>query len=95
MYSPLVHARIERVGLIIERIKELDNEFDILDDESEFESYEEEREALVDELDEAGGECLILLESYFQDCEDENIPVYLDYYRVYRALVESIPRDEE
>lgn len=93
MYSPLIHSRIERVGIIIERIKELDNEFDIIDDESEFQNYEEERKELVDELDEAGADCLILLESYFEDCKEEDIPVYIDYYRVYRALLESIPRD--
>lgn len=96
MYSPLIHNRIEHIGIIIEKIKALDEEYDMMSDSSDVDEdmYEEERTALVDQLDEAGAECILILEAYFQDCEDENIPVYLDYYRVYKALSESLNIEE-
>jgi hypothetical protein len=86
MYSPLIHRRIEYLSSIITRLKECTENIEVAGDPSLIMELEEERQGIAVEMVDAGQHCITLLEAYLDDCKTENIPVFLDYWRVYKAL---------
>lgn len=86
MYSPLVHKRIERLGIAINDVKSCENDMMEASDPALIQELREELIELLKELDDVGEDCIIILEAYVEDCKEQNIPYYLDYVRVLKEL---------
>jgi hypothetical protein len=67
-------------------IKDINNEIEQTSDPALKFEYEEEKELLFNELEEHAQDALFILEAYFQDCKETNMPIVLEYYRAYREL---------
>lgn len=44
---------------------------------------------LLDELNEVSSRCLTLIEVYMRECKANDVPVYLDYFRVHKELYKA------
>ena len=89
MFSPMIHKRIEHLGQVISDLKSCEDYLQRTSDPALIQEITEERNQLADELDMVGRNCIKVLQAYMEDCKDQNIPVFLDYYRVYRALLNA------
>lgn len=90
MYSDLIHRRIERLGNAIADVKEAEIQLQNVNDPALIAEYEEELREYIQELEEVGNDMIILLEAYVEDCKEEGLPVYLDYYRVLTELKKAV-----
>jgi len=86
MFDVTIHRKIELLGQVMDDIKEVETAIQLTTDPSLLKEYKDERRELICELDEIGNRCIVLLEAYVQDCKDNDIPVYLDYFRVLTEL---------
>jgi hypothetical protein len=86
MFNHPVHRQIEILGQVIDDLKRCEAEIQTTNDPALIFEYEEERNALADELDYVARNCTKVLEAYMEDCKINNIPVYLDYQRVLKEL---------
>ena len=89
MYNQHIHNRIEHLGQVISDLKSCENDIQLTTDPALIQEFTEERDQLAEELDMVGRNCITVLEAYLADCKDQSIPVFLDYYRVYRALLNA------
>jgi hypothetical protein len=67
-------------------IRSIQSDIEVTKDPALIFEYEEEQELLFDELEAHAQDAIFILEAYFQDCKEQNIPVMIEYYRVYREL---------
>ena len=67
-------------------LKEVNTDIGTAGDPSLILEYEEEKKVLYKELEQEAMNALYLLEAYIDDCKTENIPIILEYYKVYREL---------
>lgn len=86
MQSPIINRRIEYLAQLVLDIREVQNDIRMTGDPSLILEYEEEKKVLFEDLEEQAKNLIYILEAYFQDCKDENIPIELSYYKVYREL---------
>lgn len=86
MYNQIVHSKIELLGQVIADIRDIELAISIVDDPSLIMEYQKERNDLIEELNSVSDRCLVIIEAYMEDCKDQQIPIFLDYYRVYREL---------
>lgn len=89
MYNSTIHNRIEHLGQVISDLKSCEDYLQRTFDPSLIQEITEERNQLVEELDVVGRNCIKVLEAYMEDCKEQNIPIFLDYYRVYKALLNA------
>ena len=89
MFNSTIHNRIEHLGQVISDLKSCEDYLQRTSDPALIQEITEERNQLADELDMVGRNCIKVLQAYMEDCKDQNIPVFLDYYRVYRALLNA------
>jgi hypothetical protein len=90
MFCQPVDNKIELLGHVIADLKDMELAISIVNDPALIMEYEIERKALIQELNEVSERCVVLIEAYMQDCKEQNIPPYLNYYRVLRELRRSI-----
>lgn len=86
MYNLSIHNRIEHLGQVISDLKSCENDIQLTSDPALTQEFNEERDQLAEELDMVGRNCITVLEAYMEDCKREDIPIFLDYYRVLTAL---------
>jgi hypothetical protein len=86
MYNTSIHKRIEHLGQVINDLKSCEADIQFTSDPSLKHELNEERNQLAEELDMVGRNCISVLEAYMEDCKDNDIPVFLDYWRVLVAL---------
>lgn len=86
MYSPMIHKRIEHLGQVINDLKSCETDIQFTSDPALKHELNEERNQLAEELDMVGRNCISVLEAYMEDCKENDIPVFLDYWRVLSAL---------
>lgn len=67
-------------------LKEVNDDISVTGDPSLILEYEEEKKVLFDELEDRAKDALYLLEAYIDDCKEQNLPVVLEYYKVFREL---------
>ena len=89
MYNESIHKRIEHLGQVISDLKSCEADLQFTSDPALKQEINEEREALADELDMVGRNCIKVLEAYIEDCKEQNVPIFLDYWRVYKALLNA------
>jgi len=85
-----IDSKIELLGHVIQDLKDIELAISIAADPSLLHEYETERKVLVQELNEVSSRCIVLLEAYMEDCKSQQIPPYLNYFRVLRELRRSI-----
>lgn len=90
MYNKTIHSKIELLGQVISDLKSCEADIEVTTDPALRSEYEEERLLIAEELDEVGNRCIKIIEAYIEDCKDNDIPVYLDYVRVLKALKGSV-----
>lgn len=86
MYNKNIHNRIEQLGQVISDLKSCESEMRAASDPALVSELQEELNELALELDYVGKNCIKILEAYFEDCRQDNIPIFLDYKRVYNEL---------
>lgn len=86
MFSPIIHKRIEHLGQVISDLKSCETDLQFTSDPALKHELNEERNQLAEELDMVGRNCITVLEAYVEDCKENDIPIFLDYWRVLVAL---------
>lgn len=86
MYNTMIHGRISLLGQVISDIKSVEAEIQMVNDPALINELVEEKNELIIELDSVGANCVTLIEAYMQDCKINDLPVYLDYFRVLKEL---------
>lgn len=90
MFNQMIHNKIQLMGEVINDLRGCENDIELTSDPSLIQEFNEEKERLIVELDEVGQNCIKVLEAYMEDCKRENIPVYIDYWRVLVALKNAV-----
>ena len=85
-----IDSKIELLSHVINDLKDMELALGCAQDPALIHEYELERKALIQELNEVSSRCIVLLEAYFDDCKSQQIPPYINYYRVLRELRRSI-----
>lgn len=83
-------SKIELLGHVISDLKDIELAISIAADPALLHEYHIERKALIQELNEVSERCTVLIEAYMQDCKEQGVPPYLNYYRVLRELRRSM-----
>lgn len=86
MTDPIIFNKIQLLGYVIDDIRELEDIIRGTADPSLISQYREDMRGLISELNEVSSRCIILLGAYLDECKENNYPVSLDYYRVYKEL---------
>lgn len=86
MFNPIIHSKISLLGHVIDDIKHLEQQMLETSDPSLLLEYKQEMRDLIEELNTVSERCLHLIELYIRECDEQNVPVYLDYVRVYKEL---------
>ncbi len=86
MADPIIFNKIQLLGYVIDDIRELEDIIRNTADPSLIAQYREEMRGLITELNEVSARCIVLLSAYLEECKENNYPVSLDYYRVYKEL---------
>jgi hypothetical protein len=86
MYNSSIHKKIQLLGYVMDDIAEVREMLSNCSDPSLILEYEEELESLIEELNEVAERCIYIIGVYVEACKENNEPVYLDYYRVYKEL---------
>ena len=86
MRSAIIDRRLMYLEQLFIDLKEIQDDINIAGDPALIMEYEEEKEALYDELEDHAQDALFLLEAYIEDCKTEQLPITLEYYRVYKEL---------
>lgn len=86
MYNPSIHSKIELLGQVISDIKSVEMEIQIVNDPALINELREEKNELMVELDMVGMKCVTLIEAYMEDCKANDLPIFLDYFRVLKEL---------
>ncbi len=86
MRSSLIDRRLRYLEQLFIDLREIQTDIYQSQDPSLRFEYEEEKELLFDDLEMHAQDALFVLEAYFEDCKNNNLPVVLEYYRVYREL---------
>lgn len=89
MRSQLVDRRLRYLEELFVDLNEIQTDINEAGDPSLIYEYEREKDALFDDLEEHAQDALFILEAYFKDCETEQLPVVLEYYRVYKELINA------
>lgn len=86
MRSLLIDRRLRYLEQLFIDLNEIQTDIYQTQDPSLKFEYEEEKELLFNDLEMHAQDALFVLEAYFDDCKINNLPVVLEYYRVYREL---------
>ena len=89
MRSAIIDRRLMYLEQLFIDLKEVNDDIRVAGDPSLILEYEEEKKVLYKELEEQAMNALYLLEAYIDDCKTENLPVVLEYYKVYRELASA------
>ena len=90
MNCPPIDSKIALLGYVITDLNDIELAISVVDDPALIHEYEQDRTALIKELIEVSNRCIILLEAYMQDCKEQNLPPYINYFRILRELRRSI-----
>lgn len=90
MYDAALFNKITLLSYVIDDIRELDEAMKATQDPSLLIEYKQEMRELVTELNEVSERVLVLVEEYMKECNDNDEPINLDYYRVYKELRRAI-----
>lgn len=86
MFNPTIHSKISLLGQVISDIKSVEAEIQQVNDPALINELTEEKNELMVELDMVGINCITIIEAYMEDCKINDLPVYLDYFRVLKQL---------
>lgn len=86
MRSSVIDNRLRYLQQLFFDMKEIQDDVSSSQDPALISEYEEEHEVLFRDMEERASEILYLLDAYFQDCKDNNYPVVLEYYSVFKEL---------
>lgn len=86
MRSSFIDRRLYYLEQLFIDLKEIQADIDASGDPALIYEYEEEKRILFQDLEEHAQDALFILEAYFEDCKENNLPLVLDYYKIYREL---------
>lgn len=86
MRSAVIDKRLRYLEQLFTCLKEIDSDIEVAGDPALKMEYEEEKDVILDDLEDHAQNALFLLEEYFKDCKEHNIPVVLEYYKVFKEL---------
>lgn len=86
MHDVAIYNKVLLLSYVIDDIKHLETEMAGTIDPSLMVEYREEMRGLVEELNVVSVRCIELLEVYLKDCREQDEPISLDYYRIYKEL---------
>ena len=86
MRSSIIDRRLSYLEQLFLDLKDIQNDIELAADPSLKLEYEEDMEALFIDLEENAQDVLFLLDAYFEDCKTENLPIVLEYYKIYKEL---------
>lgn len=86
MRSAIIDRRLMYLEQLFIDLKEIQDDINVTGDPALILEYEEDKEALYNDLEDHAQDALFLLEAYIEDCKLEQIPIVLEYFRVYKEL---------
>lgn len=86
MRSSIIDRRLLYLEQLFVDLKEIQDDIDSSYDPSLKMEYEEDKKALYDDFEDHAQDALFLLEAYISDCKEQQIPIVLEYYRVFKEL---------
>lgn len=86
MRSSIIDKRLHYLQQLFINLEEIQDDINAAHDPSLKFEYEEDKEVLFNDLEDHAQDALFLLEAYLEDCKIENLPVVLEYYRIYQEL---------
>lgn len=89
MRSNLIDKRLRYLEQLFVDLKEIQDDINISIDPALKMEYEVDKEVLFDDLEEQAFNVLYLLEAYFEDCKEHNLPTDLEYFKIYRELTNA------
>ena len=86
MRSSIIDRRLLYLEQLFVDMKEIQTDIGLSHDPALKMEYEEDIRVLYEDFEDHAQDALFLLEAYIDDCKTEQIPIVLEYYRVYREL---------
>jgi len=86
MRSSLIDRRLMYLEQLFVDLKEIQTDINAASDPALVYEYEQDKEVLFNDLEDHAQDALFLLESYFQDCKEHNLPIVLEYYKIFKEL---------
>ncbi len=86
MRSAIIDRRLMYLEQLFIDLKEIQDDINITGDPALILEYEEDKEVLYNDLEDHAQDALFLLEAYIEDCKAEQIPIVLEYFRVFKEL---------
>ena len=86
MRSSVIDRKLRYLEELFIDLKEINYDISLTGDPSLLLEYEEEKIVVFDEIEDHAQDALFLLEAYIDDCKTENLPIVLEYFRVYKEL---------
>lgn len=86
MRSSIIDKRLRYLEQLFIDLKEIQDDINMSIDPSLKLEYEEDKTVLYNDLEDHAQDALFLLEAYIEDCKEQNIPVVLEYYRIFKEL---------
>ena len=88
-YNSSVHRIVHNLAYVMANIIKLKQELDVVKDPELIIEYKQELQELIEDLDLVSDNCLYVIEVYINECKELGEPVNLDYYRIYKSLLNS------
>lgn len=86
MRSSIIDRRLKYLEQCFVDLKEIEADIEASFDPSLKAEYEEDKRVLYDDFEDHAQDALFLLEAYIDDCKTHNIPIVLEYFRVFKEL---------
>ena len=86
MRSAIIDKRLRYLEQLFIDVKEVQDDINTSYDPALRSEYEEEMEVLFTDLEEHAQDVLYLLTAYFDDCKEQNYPIVLEYYKIFKEL---------
>ena len=86
MRSSVIDRKLRYLEELFIDLKEINYDISLTGDPSLLLEYEEKKIVVFDEIEDHEQDALFLLEAYIDDCKTENLPIVLEYYRVFKEL---------
>lgn len=90
MYDPVIYNKITLLSYVIDDIRDLEEDMEMVSDPELLLEYKQEMKELIIELNEVSTRCVSLLRDYIEECKKTNEPICLDFYRVFKELTRTL-----
>lgn len=86
MRSAIIDRRLMYLEQLFIDLKEIRDDISVTNDPALIMEYEEDANVLMNDLEDHAQDVLFLLDAYMEDCKNENLPIILEYYKIYKEL---------